>query len=704
MKRFLIIALMACMFVGRSWADEGMWLLPMVERLNIKDMRAKGLKLSAEDIYSVDKSSLKDAIVVFGAGCTGEIVSPDGLLFTNHHCGYSAIQALSSVEHDYLKYGFWAENRKQEIPAPGVSVKFVRHIEDVTAKAIQGVDESLTDLERHNAISRNLKTVIDEMRSQYPGMTIAAESMFGGNQYFLFVTEIYNDVRLVGTPPTSIGKFGGDTDNWMWPRHTGDFSIFRVYAAPDGKTPADYSPDNVPYNAGDAHLKISLKGYNEGDYSMIMGFPGRTQRFMTTYEIDQLLNYENPNRIFIRGQRQEVLRKFMDASDEIRIKYASKFASSSNYWKNSIGKSRGIRKLNVRGQKQAIEDRFTAWSTQNPEYKEALPLIEQAVAMRTKLMSKNQVISETLSGTEILVAASGLARPIAESKPDADVDYNAYLEQAAAFYKDYDETVDRACATVMLKILLDSVPQVLPESLEQYRNDIPGLVDHIYDNSVMVNYDKFAAYVKAGDFSTLAFDPALQLANGIRKIQLELHAAIREANPLFNRGHRLLIAGLMKMDPGKKYYPDANFTLRLTYGSVLPYSPADAVFYDYKTTLRGVMEKEDPLNPVEFTVSERLKELYAARDFGPYAVDGDVPTCFISNTDITGGNSGSPVLNANGHLIGIAFDGNWDAMSGDVAFEPVLQRTISVDVRYVLFVVDKFAGAGYLLDEMTIVK
>jgi hypothetical protein len=692
--------------VGRAVADEGMWLLPLLSKMNVKEMKARGLKLTAEDIYNANGGSLKDAIVIFGNGCTGEIVSKDGLLFTNHHCGYESIQQLSSVEHDYLKYGFWAKNRAEEIPAPGLSVKFIRHIEDVTAMALEGVSEGMSEQQREDKVNANVQAYINSLDGEYGGMNVMVQDFFGGNQYFMFAIEEYSDVRLVGTPPSSVGKFGGETDNWMWPRHTGDFSIFRVYAAPDGVTPAQYAKENVPYKAS-VHLKVSLKGYKEGDYAMVMGFPGRTQRYMTTYEIDQMLESENPNRIFIRGERQDVLKGFMNASDEVRIKYASKYAQSSNYWKNSIGMSRGIRKLDVKGQKQAIQDRFTQWagaSADRKNYLRALPLIEKAVAERTKPQGMSQILMETMfQSTEVLMASS-LGDPIRQGVTTVAGGKERIVEAAASFYKDYDETVDRAVAAKMFKILLDSIPEALPASLEAYRGDIPALVAHVYDNSAFSNQDKFTAYLNAGDFSQIDNDPAIALRNHLLGIYRAANGATGDAAARFEEGHRLLIAGLMAMEPNKMHYPDANFTLRMTYGNILPYSPADAVFYDYYTTLSGMIAKEDALNPTEFSVPEKLKELYNARDFGQYAHNGDVPTCFISNTDITGGNSGSPVLNGRGELIGLAFDGNWEAMSGDVAFEPDLQRTISVDIRYVLFIVDKFAGAGYLLDEMSIIK
>ncbi len=692
MKKLFLIVSVLCLFAGRAAADEGMWLLPLIEKLNIKDMKAEGLKLSAEDLYNVNGNSLKDAIVIFGGGCTGEVVSPDGLLLTNHHCGYSAIQGLSSVEHDYLKHGFWAQDRTQEIPAPGLSVTFVRHIEEVTEQIIQGVDDNDTEPQRRTKVTKNRDRLIEKLRHDYPGKSLNVGSFFGGNQYFLFVMEIYHDVRLVGAPPQSIGKYGGETDNWIWPRHTGDFSVFRIYAAPDGTSPAVYSADNVPYKAP-VHLKISLKGYGQDDYSMVMGFPGRTQRFMTSFEIDQMVNRTNPNRIAIREARQAVLKRFMAESDEIRIKYSDKWATSSNYWKNAIGMNNGIRKLGVKEEKQTLEKRFAAWAVKHPKYRDALSLIEQAVAERTEPASKLQIINETVMGIEIIGAATRFS-------PMIKKDIMPY--GADEFYKDYDEAVDRECAREMLAILLDSVPEALPAQLEPWRDNIPGLVEHIYNGSVFANRDKLEAYLD--DPAKLDNDPAVQFAARINSLRTELNKPLTSADIKFVRGHRLLIAGLQEMEPSKNFYPDANSTLRLTYGSVQPYSPADGVLYDYRTFLRGVMEKEDPLNPTEFYVPERLKELYDTRDFGPYAIDGNVPVCFITNNDITGGNSGSPVMNARGELTGIAFDSNWEGVAGDVAFNPELQRTIAVDIRYVLFIIDKFAGAKHLINEMSIVR
>ncbi len=707
MKRLFACAIVALMSVG-MFADEGMWLLPLLKKLNLEDMQKKGLQLSAEDIYNVNGSSLKDAIVIFGSGCTGEIVSPEGLLFTNHHCGFGNIQALSSVEHDYLKNGFWAMNQKEELPAPGLKVTFIRHIEDVTEQMLKGVKESMSADEREKKLASNRESLEKKMAKKYEGKTLSTKEFFGGNQYFLFAMEIYEDVRLVGTPPYAVGKFGGETDNWMWPRHTGDFSVFRVYAAPDGKTPAKYSPDNVPYKA-DKYLTISTEGYKEGDYAMIMGFPGRTTRYMTSYEIDKMLTVDNPNRIYIRGERQAILKVRMAADDAIRIKYASKYASSSNYWKNSIGKSRGVEKLGVKGQKAAEEEAFTTWvwggmdKKRIEKYGNALPLIEKYVKEGSQYESDAQILSETLfRAAEILNASTTF--------------YNAYnrtnslekaTERAQAFYKDYDEATDRLVTCRMIEVLREMIPaERRPQSLAVIDNvwggDVKAFTEDLFEKSAFANEQKFLAAAAEG-VEVLENDPALAIMKDASALYKELLAKVKPLKDDYAKGHRLYIAGLMEMQPEKAFYPDANSTLRLTYGTILPYSPADGVEYKYYTTIAGVIAKEDPKNPVDFTVDERLKELYAEKNWGGYEdADGTLHTCFLSTNDITGGNSGSPILNAKGELIGLAFDGNWEAMSGDIAFEPNVQRTINVDARYVLWCIDTLGGAGWLLEEMTI--
>ena len=687
MKRLLTLMLLVCVSLP-AMADEGMWLLPYIKKMNQRDMKAHGCKLKAEDIYSAEKSSLKDAIVIFGGGCTGEIVSPEGLIFTNHHCGYDAIQKLSSVEHDYLADGFWAMNNAEELPAEGLSVRFVRHIFDVTPDIIGNIPSTAAQQEFEEMVDKNKKAKIAELEAKYPGYDIIIPGFFGNNQFFAFAYETYTDIRLVGTPPSSIGKFGGDTDNWMWPRHTGDFSIFRVYAGKDNR-PAAYSEDNVPYKA-EKWLNISLDGIEEGDFGMIMGFPGSTQRYMTSYEIDYMLEVDNPQRIYIRGERQAILREFMDADQAIRIQYDSKYAQSANYWKNSIGMSRGIEKLGVKEKKEAQEKEFYTWAVENtlPEerYIDALDLIAQSQTVAREENATLQYISEAFLQSIELVELILIT--------DA--------EDIPQFFKDYNADVDRAVAKRMLTIYRENnnrLPSIYEKIDNEFGGNIEAYVDWVYDNTHFTSVERIREMGDDYDMN----DPALELSLSILELYRELMPAVIEAEELFAEGHRLYIDGLMKMNPDKAWAADANFTIRLTYGNVLPYSPADGIIYNHYTTLEGVMAKEDPSNPVEFTVPTRLKELYAAKDYGRYAdKNGDLPIAFLVNCDITGGNSGSPVMNAKGELIGLAFDGNWEAMSGDVAFEPELQRTIAVDIRYVLFVIEKFAGAEWLLDELTI--
>ena len=705
MKKILLLIAAACVSLTAA-ADEGMWLLPYLQKMNIKQMKERGCKLSAEEIYSINKSSLKDAVVIFGGGCTGEIVSPDGLLFTNHHCGYGSIQQLSSVEHDYLKYGFWAMSQAEELPAPGLQVRFIRKISDVTSEILGNVPSIASQQEYERITRENISSLRGKLREENPGMEIEIESFFGGNQFFAFVMEVYTDVRLVGAPPSSIGKFGGDTDNWMWPRHTGDFSIFRVYAGPDNR-PADYSPENRPYKA-EKFLKISLDGVEENDFAMIMGFPGSTERYATSYEIDNLLKIENPQRIFIRGERQEILWKDMIADDAIRIKYASKYAGSSNYWKNSIGMSRGIEKLGVKARKQAQEASFQAWAEKNtlPEegYVDALEKIRTSVEQMSSAGASRQYLAEAfLAAVELLMPARMFTS--GQEVRSEIGNKEAFAKRLNTWYEDYSPSTDRKVAKRMLAIAreqMKELPSFYAEIVDkEFGGDIDAYVDYLYDNSAFAAPEKALALLDNYDPEKVAADPAIVLSNSVMEQYMKLSEALKEPRKVYDEGHRKYIAGLMLQNPDKAWASDANFTIRLTYGRVLPYSPADGIEYNYYTTLKGVMEKEDPENPQEFYVPEKLKELYAAKDFGRYAnAKGELPTCFLADCDITGGNSGSPVLNDRGALIGLAFDGNWEAMSGDIAFEPELQRTIAVDIRYVLFVVDKFAGAGWLLDEL----
>lgn len=689
-------------------ADQGMWLLPFIEQLNIEQMKGKGFRLEAKDVYSINNSSLKDAIVIFGRGCTGEFISNQGLVLTNHHCGYPNIQGLSTVENDYLKDGFWAESLEKELPCPGLTVTSIKQIVDVTNEVLSGVDSQMSESQRNSIIDANIAKVTKQYDVPAEGITALVKPMFGGNQYLLFQNQIFTDVRMVGVPPQSIGKFGGEADNWMWPRHTGDFSMFRVYASKDGK-PAAYSKDNVPFTPV-RHLEVSMNGYENSDYAMIMGFPGRTNRYMTTWEIDQVLEQDNPIRIFVRGERQKLMWEDMLSSDKIRIQYADKYVTSANHWKNSIGMSRGLGRLKVRDTKQAGQDEFMAWVNQSEarqsQYSQALPMIEKAVELRRPLRRQLQLLSEAVITPGEIYSIAATTKAIAENpEMTIEVKKENLRKLADGAYKDYNTATDRKILRRMLEIYIDSIPaDQRPAQFKSLNHkNLESYLGKLY-KTPFASKESFLKMVESGKYSFLSKDVAVLGSVDINQKGEELTKALVESDELFARGHRLYLGGLLEMNKGvKSLSPDANFTLRMTYGSVLPYQPADGVTYDYYTTLAGVMEKENPEDP-EFVVPAKLKELWESKDFGDYAVNGDVPVALITNNDITGGNSGSPIMNSKGQLIGLAFDGNWEALTGDIAFEDNVQRTIGMDVRYLLFIIDKFAGADRLIDEMTIVK
>ncbi|MDD2550314.1 MAG: S46 family peptidase [Bacteroidales bacterium] len=716
MKRIKIFLLgLLLVLASTAKADEGMWLLPLLQKYNIGTMQSMGLELSADDIYSINNGSIKDAIVIFGGGCTGEIISDKGLLLTNHHCGYGAIQSHSSTEHDYLKDGFWAMNLDEELPTPGLSVTFLVSIEEVTKEVTKKVKSKMTEEERSETIQKAAKK-IEEEAGEGNHYRASVRNFYGGNKYYLLVYEIFTDVRMVGAPPSSIGKFGADSDNWMWPRHTGDFAIFRVYADKDNK-PADYSPDNQPYTPKH-HLPISLKGIEKNDFAMIMGYPGGTTRYMTSWEVDETEKITNAQRSFIRGIRQEIILEDMLASDEIRIKYASKYSGSSNYWKFSIGQNQSLKRLKIKEGKQAEQEKFTKWVNQNRKrtktYGEALNLIETAIEGRRDYMYANLYLSETmLRGTEIIsfaLRANGLAKVLEKGDAEEIEKQGEELKESArGFYKNYNAPTDRKVAKAMFKLYADKVkeefhPSIFATVYDEFNGEFNEFIDNMFDNSMFVDSAKLWKFLDNPTAEEINNDPAFAASTSIINEYREIKGNLKEFNEKFSKGHRLYVAGIMEMNDGQPMYPDANFTMRLTYGKVLDYYPRDAVHYNYYTTLNGVMEKEDPDN-WEFVVPEKLKELYHNKDYGQYATkDGDMPLNFISNNDITGGNSGSPVINGKGELIGTAFDGNWEAMSGDIVFENKLQRCINVDIRYTLFIIDKYAGAKHLIDEMTIVK
>ena len=690
MKRILtFLAALAISF--SAVADEGMWLLPLLKQLNGKDLKAAGCKLTPDEIYSINKTSLKDAIVHFGGGCTGEMISDQGLLVTNHHCGYSSIQGLSTDDHNYLMDGYWAKNFAEEIPCPGLTVTFLVSMEDVTDAIENAKDAQQAEQE-----------IVKAAEEANPGCSVQVTGFYNDNIHYLIVYRTYNDVRFVGAPPASMGKFGGETDNWMWPRHTCDFSVFRIYADKDGN-PAAYSPDNVPYTPKKA-LNVSLKGIQEGDFSMIMGYPGRTNRFMTSCEVAEQRDLVNAVSIFCRGERQKILLEDMLADPQVKIQYASKYSGSSNGWKKWIGMNEAFGKLDVENRRAAQEAEFAEWVSQKnkrlKKYGTALSEIEQGVAKRRDARRTLLYLRETVSNIEIGQIASTVTAM--EHDP-------ALGKRIDRFYKNYSPATDRKVAKRMLEIYRDSVglatlPKLYTTITNDFGGDIGAYVDYLFDNSCFASRERLEAVLGSeGASAKLAADPATLGYEEFTDQYMSRAGELKESEELLESGHKAYIAGQIEKNKGAAMYPDANFTMRLTYGQVKAYSPKDGVRYDYYTTLKGVMEKEDPDN-WEFVVPAKLKELYKSRDYGRYAsADGSLPACFIMTGDITGGNSGSPVMDANGNLIGLAFDGNWESMSGDIIFEPDLQRCICVDIRYVLFIIDKFGGCQRLIDEMNII-
>nr|WP_321405795.1 S46 family peptidase [uncultured Carboxylicivirga sp.] len=716
MKRIASLFLIVCIgFAQLAKADEGMWLLPLLNKLNMNKMNELGLKLSAEDIYSINNSSLKDAIVIFGGGCTGELISDQGLILTNHHCGYGSIQALSSVEHNYLEDGFWAKTKEEELPAEGLRVTFMKYMEDVTAQINAELSDDMSETERQAKIWE-VSTKITKEATEGNNYRAIVKDYFEGNQFFLIVYEIFTDVRFVGAPPSSIGKFGHDTDNWMWPRHTGDFSMFRVYCGPDGK-PADYSKDNVPYQPKH-HLPVSLKGVEMDDFAMTIGFPGSTERYLTSWGIEERMNITNEAMITPRGIKQDIWNEDMMASEKVRIQYASKFSRSSNYWKNSIGMNRGLEKLNVLEKKRALEAEFAQWVAGSDErkakYGEVLSDLEKAYeAQAPYRKARSYVLECLLRGTEIYsfsLSARELQTALEnDNQEEIDAAVKKLTEAGKGFYKDYYPETDRKVLAALTDLYYNTIdkrfhPEFYQAINKKFKGDFEKYANTVFSKSIFSSEDKFNAFLAKPSLKKLNADLAFSAGLEISETYKNIVAQLKETTSTISKANRLFMAGLMEMHPNKVYYSDANFSMRLSYGTVGDYEPRDGVKYKYYTTIDGIMEKEDP-NNYEFIVPQKLKDLWKAKEYGQYAdKDGKLHVCFTTNNDITGGNSGSPVINANGELFGLAFDGNWEAMSGDIAFEPELQKCINVDIRYVLFVIEKYAGATNLIDEMTLVK
>ncbi len=715
-KSLILAALLAIISVSPIKADEGMWLPMLIQRLNQRDLQEMGLQLTPEEIYSVNNSSLKDAIVSMGGFCTGEIISKNGLMLTNHHCGFDAVRANSTVENDYLTDGFWAKSYSEELPNEGLFVSFLVRMEDVTERMLAGLTGDESETERQAKISELGKTIAKEAEGD-TNYNARVKSFYAGNEFYLFVYETFNDVRLVGAPPSSIGKYGGDTDNWMWPRQTGDFSMFRVYTAPDGSS-AEYSEDNVPLKPKH-HLPVSIAGIEEGDFTMTFGYPGSTDRYLTSYGVDQAIEKKNPTIVEIRDAKLAALRVDMEKSDADRLLYASKYAQIANYWKYFIGQTEQLKELKVADSKRALETEFQTWADATPErqaeYGQALQLMKDGYAAKDAgVIGATYSVEGGLRGADAILFTFRYNRTLTgfiamEEGEEKTKKKEELLASAADFFSGVNLMTDERIFAVTHElyaknVVADQQPAYMQEVGDKNAGKWDEYAADVYANSIFTDIEKLTAFLDKPKEKTLAKDPMRIVADDLMAVYRNARTANTDANDMISKGDRLFQAGLQEMMPEKDFYPNANSTMRASFGNVKEYYPADGVTYKFYTTMDGLMAKEDPNNP-EFIVPAKLKELYEAKDYGQYAdKDGTLHVNFISTNDITGGNSGSPVINGKGELIGLAFDGNWEAMSGDINFETSVQRTISVDIRYVLFVIDKYAGATNLIEEMTLVR
>jgi hypothetical protein len=709
MKRFLFF-LNGFLLCLPLWADEGMWMPNRLVSQDWNKMQSMGLVLTPEQLYDEANPSLYKAVVKFNGGCTGITVSDRGLIFTNHHCGFGAIQSQSDVDHDYLKNGFVAHSQEEEIPIPGMYVLYLHRIEDVTRSVLDSLPAGLKEQEREDRIRQRTadirKQYLDSLGKAY---SVTVSSYYAGNEYYANIYIRYSDIRMVFAPPSSIGKFGGDTDNWMWPRHTGDFSVFRVYANAENE-PAEYSETNTPYRP-EYYAPVSLDGYKEGSFSMVMGFPGSTDRYLSSWGVEKRMKSSNEPRIEVRGVKQDIWQKAMLQSDAVRIKYASKYAGSSNYWKNSIGMNRGLVRMNVIERKQMLESQFAAWVAQDADrqakYGRVLSLLQEGYThSMADARTSAYIIESCHNGAEIFQLA--ITTRLIHSQRDKANAAQMFDDILRPFYKDYEPALDEEVFAAMVKMMREHIPAAqLPAIFtaidRKYKGDYAKYASDVYKKTILTSPDLLkAALTHEKQFKKIEKDPAYQLAQSISKLLTSLSEAVRDDSYKVSEGKRLFMEGLREMNPEINYPSDANSTMRLTYGKVEGYSPYDAARYDYYTTTKGIFEKYDVNNP-EFNVQPEILDLLRKREFGRYGnPEGDMNLCFIANLDITGGNSGSPVFDGRGRLTGLAFDGNWEAMSGDIAFETDIQKCIAVDIRYILYMIDKWGNCGRLLDELTI--
>ena len=705
-NRTRLIAIVTLILMGISArADEGMWLPSLISQ-RIADMQEKGFRLSADDIYSINQASLKDAVVLFGRGCTGELISPEGLLLTNHHCGYGQIQKHSSVEHDYLKDGFWAMSRKEELPNPGLSVSFLERMEDVTDTILKGFEEGMDEAQRVEIVKKNSEALIAEVTKEGKGLRATVEALYYGNQYFLFLYRQYEDVRLVGAPPSSIGKFGGDTDNWMWPRHTGDFSMFRIYADKDNN-PAPYSEDNVPYKPK-KYFRISTKGVQEGDFTFIYGFPGRTQEYIHSEGVRYIEEIGDPHKIHLRTLRLDIMNRYQAESQKVRIQYSSKNANVSNAWKKWQGEVKGIKKMNTVQTKRDFEKAFDKWA-QGGEFDGVISRIEEIYKELEPYQFATDYYSETVRTVEIANFAMSIARLFIQEDSTTVFDAVQAARLAESFYKDWYLPIDKESFIAVMNeyernVPADFKPEYYKSRLASY-GSVEAWAEDMFTNSLFIDPEKVKTLTPE-DRDAVMTDPATEFFNEFLKwyyndilpVTTRLNQDLQLAYRDYMRGQMVYCRTQRIM---KDFYPDANLTLRVAYGHIKGYSPADGVYYTPSSTIKGIMEKDNP-EIFDYNIPQRLRDIYATKDYGRWAdASGEVPVCFIATNHTTGGNSGSPVINADGDLIGLNFDRVWEGTMSDIVFDPEICRNIALDIRYVLFTIDKIGEADYLLDEMT---